>query len=84
MQFKTVAFSLFTAIVAAESIDQLVSEIPSCATTCLSDAATKAGCAVDDYTCQCANILDITTNAVPCVSGACSSDDLTSTCFRLA
>ncbi|KAI1363820.1 hypothetical protein F5Y08DRAFT_231591 [Xylaria arbuscula] len=79
MQFKTLALSLFAAVAAAESIDQLVAEIPSCATTCLNDAAKKAGCAVDDYTCQCTNILSITTDALPCVSGACSTDDLTKT-----
>ncbi|KAI0528310.1 hypothetical protein F5B22DRAFT_584566 [Xylaria bambusicola] len=79
MQFKTIALSLFVAVVAAESVDQLVKQIPSCATTCLNDAAKKAGCAVDDYKCQCDKILDITTDAIPCVSGACSGDDLTKT-----
>ncbi|KAK5628898.1 hypothetical protein RRF57_004613 [Xylaria bambusicola] len=78
MQFKNIALSLFVAAVAAESVDELVKQIPSCATTCLNDGAKKVGCAVDDYKCQCGKITDITSDAIPCVSAACSSDDLVS------
>ncbi|KAI0098871.1 hypothetical protein GGR51DRAFT_536718 [Nemania sp. FL0031] len=79
MQFKNVALSLFVAIATADSISDLAAQIPSCAQSCLSDGAKKAGCSTTDYTCQCSNIASITSNSALCVSTSCSSDDLTET-----
>ncbi|KAI8633614.1 hypothetical protein F5Y19DRAFT_470856 [Xylariaceae sp. FL1651] len=75
MQFKTAVLSFFVAAAVAQSVDDIVAEIPACATKCLDDASTKAGCAVSDHTCQCQNIDAITKNGIVCVSQACSSDD---------
>ncbi|KAI0967396.1 hypothetical protein F4678DRAFT_252186 [Xylaria arbuscula] len=79
MQFKTVAISLFATLVAAESIDQLAADIPSCAKTCIDNSAKQAGCDTTDYTCQCTNLTDITSNSLQCISSGCSTDDLTKT-----
>ncbi|KAJ8120399.1 hypothetical protein O1611_g10376 [Lasiodiplodia mahajangana] len=79
MQFKTVALSLFVAIAAADDISDLAAQVPSCAQSCLSDGAKKAGCSTTDYTCQCSNITSITANSALCVSTSCSSDDLAGT-----
>ncbi|KAI1140092.1 hypothetical protein F5Y05DRAFT_306534 [Hypoxylon sp. FL0543] len=79
MQFKTLAFALFAAAVSADSLQQLVSQIPSCAKPCLDDASTKIGCATTDNQCQCTKIDDLTTQAIGCVSTSCSADDLTET-----
>ncbi|KAI0427604.1 hypothetical protein F5Y09DRAFT_315713 [Xylaria sp. FL1042] len=79
MQFKTVVLSLFVALAAADSLDDLAAQIPSCAKTCIDDGAKKAGCASTDYTCECSNITSITANAFSCVSSSCSADDLQKT-----
>ncbi|KAI1455310.1 hypothetical protein F4805DRAFT_274955 [Annulohypoxylon moriforme] len=79
MQFTTLAVALFAAAVSAQSAQQLISEIPSCAKPCLDDASTKIGCSTTDTSCQCSKIDDLTTQAIGCVSTSCSADDLTQT-----
>ncbi|KAI1418308.1 hypothetical protein F5Y13DRAFT_58 [Hypoxylon sp. FL1857] len=79
MQFKTLAFALFAAAVSADSLQELISQIPSCAKPCLDDASTKIGCSTTDNKCQCTKIDDLTTEAIGCVSTSCSADDLTET-----
>ncbi|KAI1808837.1 hypothetical protein F4811DRAFT_499128 [Daldinia bambusicola] len=77
MQFKTLAIALFAAAATAESIQELISQIPSCAKPCLDNASTKIGCSTTDNKCQCNKIDDLTQEAITCVSTSCNSDDLT-------
>ncbi|KAI2618106.1 hypothetical protein GGR54DRAFT_184933 [Hypoxylon sp. NC1633] len=79
MQFKTFAFALFATAVAAQSLQQLISEIPPCAKPCLDSASTKVGCSTVDNKCQCSKFDDLTKEAITCVSTSCSVDDLTKT-----
>ncbi|KAI8965187.1 hypothetical protein F5Y11DRAFT_21128 [Daldinia sp. FL1419] len=79
MQFKTLAIALFAATVAAESVQELISQIPSCAKPCLDKASTTIGCKTTDSMCQCGKIDDLTKEAITCVSTSCSADDLTET-----
>ncbi|CAJ2502209.1 Uu.00g096030.m01.CDS01 [Anthostomella pinea] len=79
MHFQTALVALFAAVAAAETIDQLVAQIPSCATPCLASAAKSVGCGVSDANCQCEHITDLTKSALMCVSGACNQDDLKTT-----
>lgn len=75
MQFRTIAISLFAALVAADHISDLASQVPSCAQSCLASAAQKAGCDATDYKCQCGKAGDITGNSALCLTTSCSSDD---------
>ncbi|KAI2775672.1 hypothetical protein F4815DRAFT_450051 [Daldinia loculata] len=79
MQFKTLAIALFAAAVTAESLQELISEIPSCAKPCLDSASTKVGCSTTDNKCQCSKIDDLTQEAITCVSTSCNTDDLAKT-----
>lgn len=75
MQFKNLAFSLFAAAVAADDVNSLVAQIPSCALTCLVTSATQVNCGITDYKCQCENATELQAVATPCVSSACSVAD---------
>ncbi|KAI1085194.1 hypothetical protein F5B20DRAFT_521326 [Whalleya microplaca] len=77
MQFKTLALSLFVAVAAADSVSELISQIPSCAKPCLDDASTKVGCSTTDNKCQCSKMDDLTKQAITCVSTSCAASDLT-------
>ncbi|XXH04153.1 hypothetical protein Hte_010566 [Hypoxylon texense] len=79
MQFKTLAVTLFAAVAAAQSITELISEIPTCAKSCLDNASTAIGCSTTDAQCQCSKFDDLTKEAITCVSTSCSTDDLTKT-----
>ncbi|GAP84600.1 putative CFEM domain-containing protein [Rosellinia necatrix] len=79
MQFKTAALSLFVALAAADSIDDIAAKIPACAKTCLNDGSTAAGCAVSDHKCQCSEIDAITKNSILCITSSCDGDDLNET-----
>ncbi|KAL7622851.1 hypothetical protein AAE478_006530 [Parahypoxylon ruwenzoriense] len=76
MQFKTLALSLFVAVAAAESVQELISQIPSCAKPCLDSASTSIGCSTTDNKCQCSNINNLIQEAAGCVSTSCSANDL--------
>jgi hypothetical protein len=75
MQFKSLALSLLVAVATADDITQLVTQIPSCALTCLVTAAASVNCAITDYSCQCSNASALQASATPCVQSACSADD---------
>ncbi|TKW54448.1 hypothetical protein CTA1_9709 [Colletotrichum tanaceti] len=75
MKYTLVAF-LLAASVAAQTIDQLVEEIPTCAVTCIRDGAQKVNCDVTDFTCSCAKVGELTSSVVPCLAtSGCSSSD---------
>ncbi|RYP74126.1 hypothetical protein DL771_003184 [Monosporascus sp. 5C6A] len=79
MQIKTVAFSLFASLAAAQSVQELLEQIPSCARPCLANASRTIGCAVDDNACQCRNADELTSEAIFCVSTDCAPQDLGTT-----
>lgn len=82
MQFKTLTLTAFVGLAAAasssSSVSSLVSEIPSCATSCLDQGAAAADCGTTDYSCQCKNQATISTNASSCLASSCSVSDISS------
>lgn len=77
----SIIFTLATAAGLVSS--QCVSSIPECAQTCLLSAAPSAGCAADDYSCQCSpdNQSKIQSAATNCVVSGCGADTALSQCF---
>lgn len=78
MQFKVVLVSALVGTVAAQSttgIPALVSQIPSCALSCIIKAAESSGCGVTDYGCQCGKAAAIQAAVQPCIVPACSAAD---------
>ncbi|KAI0466706.1 hypothetical protein F4859DRAFT_518760 [Xylaria cf. heliscus] len=75
MRFKIVVLPLFVALAAASRMDDLVSQMPSCARKCLDEDSKNAGCDIDDYRCQCTKIQEINNSSTSCISTSCSSDD---------
>lgn len=79
MQFKAVALSLLVAAVSAETAQELVAQIPACASKCIEDASVSIGCSTTDIGCQCSNADELTAAGTQCVATSCTSvDDLTS------
>lgn len=78
MQIKTIVLSTFVALAAAETIQELVAQIPPCTKKCLDDASKQIGCDSSDNKCQCSKIDDLTSKSTPCIIN-CQSDDLSST-----
>ncbi|KAI1139174.1 hypothetical protein F5Y05DRAFT_340274 [Hypoxylon sp. FL0543] len=82
MQFAAVSLSLFVAFAAAQnstSLPDLVSQLPQCASSCLSSAAQTAGCSAEDFTCLCGDKKESFISSITgCIglSGKCSSDDI--------
>ncbi|KAF2500419.1 hypothetical protein BU16DRAFT_556888 [Lophium mytilinum] len=73
MKFTTI-LALLAATTSVVAVDY--SAIPNCALTCIVSAISKAGCSTTDFQCQCVTKTnEITTNASPCIAGACSKDD---------
>ncbi|WYZ43219.1 hypothetical protein EsH8_VI_000918 [Colletotrichum jinshuiense] len=55
----------------------LISQLPTCAVTCLSTAAQNIGCSVTDFTCLCESSERLITTLTPCVlTAGCSTDDI--------
>ncbi|RYO77373.1 hypothetical protein DL766_005610 [Monosporascus sp. MC13-8B] len=79
MQIKTVAFSLFASLAAAQSVQELLRRIPSCANPCLADASKAIGCAVNNNACQCKKSDEMTSEAIFCVSTNCEPEELGTT-----
>ncbi|KAK8085361.1 hypothetical protein PG997_006632 [Apiospora hydei] len=82
MQFKTIVLSAFVALAAAESIQELVAQIPACTKKCLDDASKQIGCDASDNKCQCGKLDDLTAKATPCII-ACTDDDMSSMFYPL-
>ncbi len=77
MKYSTILLAL-AATVYAQSLEQLVADIPACAVDCMANAATKNGCGVADYDCQCGEKYEqLFTVAQPCVREACETGELT-------
>ncbi|KFY20771.1 hypothetical protein V493_07623, partial [Pseudogymnoascus sp. VKM F-4281 (FW-2241)] len=61
--------------VAAQDVAGIVSQIPSCALTCIATAAAANQCSITDYKCQCGKMSAIQASATPCVTSKCKPDD---------
>lgn len=76
----TVLTVFLAAFAAAKTIDELVEDIPTCAVTCIRDAASSVNCAISDFACSCSKQDQLTPSVVGCLSkSSCSADDQTST-----
>jgi hypothetical protein len=78
MQFsKATLVAVLAALIQAQSISDLVAQIPSCAVSCLTTAIGDSGCALTDYVCQCTNPghNTILAKGAGCISAACSTSD---------
>ena len=76
MQFKIVALSLLASLVAAETVQELTAELPSCAVTCINKAAQEENCAADDQQCKCKNAAKIMDPAFECAADTCTANEL--------
>ncbi|KAF6799435.1 hypothetical protein CSOJ01_12497 [Colletotrichum sojae] len=55
----------------------LVSQLPTCAVTCISTAAADIGCSATDFTCLCQSQEDLIKKLTPCVlTAGCSTDEI--------
>ncbi|KAH0424249.1 immunoreactive protein [Colletotrichum kahawae] len=74
----TIITAFLAAFAAAATVDELVAEIPTCAVTCIRDAATSVNCDISDFACSCAKQDQLTPVVVNCLSkSSCSADDQT-------
>lgn len=64
----------------------MVSELPTCALSCLEDAATDINCTAPDLKCLCSKSSELVAAIGPCLllSSDCSSNDTNSTFFLFA
>ncbi|KAF5494338.1 hypothetical protein CGCS363_v009134 [Colletotrichum siamense] len=85
----TVALSIFTGLVAAQSatttatsssstdLAGLVAQLPSCATSCLTKAASTIGCSATDFTCLCNSKDTLTSSLTTCIlTAGCSTTEI--------
>ncbi|KAF4929567.1 hypothetical protein CGCVW01_v001377 [Colletotrichum viniferum] len=74
----TIITAFLAAFAAAKTVDELVAEIPTCAVTCIREAATSVNCDISDFACSCAKQDQLTPVVVNCLSkSSCSADDQT-------
>ena len=76
MQFKTLVYSALAATAAAQSLQEVIKQMPACAQTCVDTASPKIGCKVGDNTCQCEKVEDLTKAALPCISTGCDQNEM--------
>ncbi|GKT59970.1 CFEM domain-containing protein [Colletotrichum tofieldiae] len=68
--------SMLAVLVAAETINDLVDQIPTCAVNCIRDAAQTVNCDIQDFACSCSKITQLTPAVVSCLAtSGCSSTD---------
>ncbi|KAK2044763.1 hypothetical protein LZ31DRAFT_275346 [Colletotrichum somersetense] len=67
---------LLVTIVAADTVNQLVDQIPTCAVPCIRDQAKAVGCEITDFNCTCGKITELTPKVVSCLAtSGCSTAD---------
>ncbi|KAK1976938.1 hypothetical protein LZ30DRAFT_567526, partial [Colletotrichum cereale] len=67
---------MLVAIVAADTVNELVDQIPTCAVNCIRDAAQAVNCDITDFACSCSKITELTPNVVSCLAtSGCSTAD---------
>ncbi|CAI4219660.1 unnamed protein product [Parascedosporium putredinis] len=65
-----------TAAAASSTPAQIAEQLPSCAQSCLTKAASKAGCSADDFTCLCAGVASLESAAGECFSDECDGSEV--------
>ena len=78
MQFKALIAAAFVTLVAAEDINTLLGEFPTCSSSCMLTAISATNCALTDYVCQCKASAAITAASTPCLIKVCNTDELQS------
>ncbi|TDZ15896.1 hypothetical protein Cob_v011243 [Colletotrichum orbiculare MAFF 240422] len=74
----TIATVLLAVFATAKTIDELVEAIPTCAVTCIRDAAQTVNCDVADFKCSCGKVNELTPSVVSCLSkSSCTADEQT-------
>lgn len=71
VRLSALSFTLATASVLVPGV---LSQVPACATTCATNAASSTSCTATDTTCLCASAA-FASNAQTCVETTCSSTD---------
>ncbi|KAL7926136.1 hypothetical protein ACQKWADRAFT_281859 [Trichoderma austrokoningii] len=72
------AAALTVSAASAPNITSLVDTLPPCSLNCIIDGVTNDGCAVDDLSCGCSKINDLTKTVSPCMAKAgCTLDEMT-------
>jgi hypothetical protein len=79
MQIKNAVLSIFIVSVAADATTDILTQVPTCALSCLLTGAGKVGCPITDYACQCEHAAELQNAAGPCIESACSTADAAST-----
>ncbi|KAF9880635.1 hypothetical protein CkaCkLH20_01677 [Colletotrichum karsti] len=75
---STIITVFLAAFAAAKTVDELVQDIPTCAVTCIRDAAQSVNCDISDFACSCNKQDQLTPSVVGCLSkSSCSADDQT-------
>jgi len=60
----------------AQSVADLVQQLPSCALVCLATGAAAGGCGITDFACQCGAARSvITASAAPCIEKSCTGGE---------
>ncbi|KAK2599496.1 hypothetical protein N8I77_011247 [Diaporthe amygdali] len=61
----------------SSDVDSIVSQLPQCALTCLSETASDIGCSASDLTCLCSKQSQLISSIGPCIllKSGCSSDE---------
>lgn len=72
----SVITTLLITVGSAQSINDYLTQIPSCALTCIAAGATASGCGSTDYNCICGTARPIVIkNITPCIASGCSVPD---------
>ncbi|KAK1992578.1 hypothetical protein LX36DRAFT_588120 [Colletotrichum falcatum] len=73
----TAVICLLVSIVAADTINELVDQIPTCAVTCIRDKSEEVGCDITNFACSCGKIADLSPKVVSCLAAnsGCSDAD---------
>jgi hypothetical protein len=70
----------------SQSVDEQISSLPTCSTTCLAKAASNVNCGAGDFVCQCQHqdgivgILGRVSSQATCLIGDCGISNATSKC----
>lgn len=69
MKYTIGALLLLAPLIAAQSI----TDLPSCALSCVADGVTGVGCELTDFECSCKKSNELTPAVTPCVQKSCDT-----------
>lgn len=74
------AAALTVSATSAPNMTSLVDKLPPCSLNCIIQGVTQDGCAINDLSCGCSKINDLTKTVSPCMAKAgCTLDEMTRT-----